>query len=738
MILQYDRQITISVAGSRKATLWLPQKTCVSETYDRLRNPSRGVQTHAEYLRLPKSRQDELKDVGGFVGGTLKDNRRKVTNVLGRDIITLDLDNIQSGETNTILLRLESLGCGYAVYSTRKHEPIKPRLRILVPLDRTATADEYKPLARKLASWIGIEMCDPSTFETHRLMYWPSCCSDSQYVYQVGDKPFLSVDGVLAQYADWRNVAEWPQVPGVQAEHVKLAQRQGDPLTKTGVVGAFCRVYDIYNAIETFLPGIYTTCDNLEDRLTFTGGSTVGGAIIYENGNFLYSHHATDPAGSKLCNAFDLVRLHKFGHMDDDVKPDTPANKYPSYTAMCEFAVSDSQVSTLLNQERYEKAVAHFKGTTIDYAWFSKLDMNKTTGAIAKSSYNIGVLLENDPNLKGRIKHNIFSDKIIGFPPLPWGDRENSNTVFEWKGSDDSGLNIYIEKVLGIRHRDMVRDAFVIHVSKHSFDPVKDYISNLCWDGVKRLDTLLVDYLGAKDTPYTRSVIRKSLVAAVSRAMTPGCKYDCMLVLTGPQGIGKTTFLRKLGKGWHTESLTSFDGKDALELIQGNWLIEIGELSAYSKADIKAVKLFLSRCEDEYRKPYARMPEKHMRRCVFFGTTNDSEFLRDSTGNRRFWPVKCSTYSEKSVFNDLDEEVDQIWAEAYCYWQLGEKLYIEVLLNHVDRNEKIDDSSGRSWMYNLKFTYKERLYRCIHFYPQQWSIPFTVFINHKLFGMFFK
>ncbi|MCG6197251.1 virulence-associated protein E, partial [Anoxybacillus sp. LAT_38] len=175
----------------------------------------------------------------------------------------------------------------------------------------------YEPLARKLASIIGIELCDPSTFEAHRLMYWPSCCADSQYVFHYGDKPFLDADGLLAMYTDWRNVAEWPQVPGTSQSHVRLATKQGDPTAKQGIVGAFCRQYDIYKAMETFLPGVYIPTDDGSGRFTYAGGSTTGGAIVYDNGQFLYSHHATDPCSGRLVNAFDLVRLHKFGELDD-------------------------------------------------------------------------------------------------------------------------------------------------------------------------------------------------------------------------------------------------------------------------------------------------------------------------------------------------------------------------------------------------------------------------------------
>lgn len=681
-MFMYDRQITISAAGSRKATQWPSQSLWWSELVEKLKNPARGTETLSEYIGMKKSQQDNLKDVGGFVAGTLLRNRRKASNVTGRDIITLDLDNIIAGGTQDALRRIDSLGCGYAVYSTRKHEEAKPRLRVLVPLSRAATADEYEPLSRKLASLIGMELCDPTTFEASRLMYWPSCCRDSQYVYLYGDKPFLDADGLLAMYRDWRNVNEWPEVPSTQQTHVKLAAKQGDPTAKTGIVGAFCKTYDIYRAIDTFIPDAYTHCDDSPGRLTYTGGSTVGGAVIYDNGNFLFSHHATDPASGKLCNSFDLVRLHRFSPMDDEAKPDTPTNKLPSFSAMCELAVADSYVAALMNQERYEKATEEFNSpvTTDEETsnWISKLQVSPTTGLPAKTSKNIELLMELDPHLKGRIRLNKFANRLMGYAPLPWPGRDDNDKVFEWAEADDAGLRSYIEKTLQFRNKDMINDTLLAVATRHAFDPLIDYLRSLEWDGVLRLDTLFIDYFGAEDCPYIRAATRKVFVAAVKRAMEPGCKFDIMTVIHGPQGIGKSTLLNKMGRGWFTDSLNTVEGKDAAELLQGVWIIELGELGAYSKSDIRQVKLFLSKQDDQFRAAYARRTEKHLRRCVFFGTTNDIEYLRDPSGNRRFWPVTAG-YSKptKSVFNDLDDyEIDQIWAEAVTRWWLGESVFL--------------------------------------------------------------
>ena len=198
----YDRQITITVGASRRATQWQPQTMLLSELYTRLSVPARGAESLAEYLQMPKSQQDDLKDVGGFVAGTLNGPRRKAGAVTGRDVLALDLDNIPAGGTDDVLRRVEALGCGYCVYSTRKHMPSAPRLRVLLPLDRTCTADEYEPCARRMAELIGMELADPSTFEASRLMYWPSSCADGEAVYHFADKPMLSADGLGGGYAD--------------------------------------------------------------------------------------------------------------------------------------------------------------------------------------------------------------------------------------------------------------------------------------------------------------------------------------------------------------------------------------------------------------------------------------------------------------------------------------------------------------------------------------------------------
>lgn len=678
-----DKKLKISTAGSRKATTWITQELYWSEFVEKIRSPVKSAETLQQYLGYSKGVQDDLKDVGGFVGGQLANNRRKNENVIGRDLITLDIDNIPSEGTTGILQCLGSQTFAYAVYSTRKHEPVKPRLRIIIPLDQTCSADEYEPIARKLASILGIAFCDPTTFEASRLMYWPSCCSDSQYVFNFADKPFVNKDGVLGMYADWKDVSQWPVVPSETKLREGKAKKQEDPTAKKGVVGAFCKVYNVETAIAAFLPDKYTQTD-LPDRYTFSEGSTTGGAIIYEGGNFLFSHHATDPCSGKLVNAFDLIRLHKFGDQDDEAAPGTPTNRLPSFTAMRQFAAADQAVVELLNRERYEQAQQDFSevniGVTADDAdidEFSKRLQVDSYGNRAKTIDNVLVVLGFDPRVKDRFFFDELDNCVVITDYMPWDDKETCiKPPRRW--DDDSGLRWYLEKYYGIKGGNFIDHGFEMACLKNRKNKIKDYLTSLEWDGVKRLDTLLIDYFGAEDNIYTRAVMRKSLAAAVARTMYPGTKFDCMLVLGGPQGIGKSTFFQKLGKGdWYSDNLQTFEGKEACESIQGFLLVEIGELSALNRSEINAVKLFLSRTEDIYREPYGRRTKKYPRRCVLFGTTNDSEYLKDPTGNRRFWPVDLGiTSSTKNVFKDLDGEVDQIWAEAYVAWQLGESLYL--------------------------------------------------------------
>lgn len=675
-----NKKIKISTAGSRKSTSWPPSELLWSEFCDRLKDPVRGVETYTEYMKSPKSTQDELKDVGGFVGGTFRDNRRNLASVEGHDLVTLDLDNIPQDGTDKILDKVDKLGCAAVVYSTRKHAPHAPRLRVIIPTDRTMTPDEYEPCARQLASIIGISYCDKTTFDNNRLMYWPSASKDAEYIYKSYDKQFCSVDGVLGIYADWHDIGSWPTVPGAETIEKRRLAKQEDPTEKSGIIGAFCREYTIPEAMAEFIPELYEPTVS-EDRYTFTGGTTTGGAILYGDGKWLYSHHATDPCSGKLVNAFDLIRIHKFSDLDAEVKEGTPVNRLPSFLKMEEFALSNPKVKSRIAQESIVKASDAFGETAVSTevnaaAWLQQLEINKQ-GKVAPTSPNLELIFNNDINLKDKIAIDRFASKLLCMDEMPWDKKLKKKYPREWTDADDAGLLWYLEATYRIYARDKTYQMLAYIAEENSFNEVEDYLKSLKWDGEERVETLLIDYLGAEDNIYTRAVMKKSLSAAVGRAIVGGVKYDYMPILAGPQGIGKSTFLANLGKQWFSDSLVSFEGKDAAELIQGTWINEVGELTAMNRQETNAVKQFLSKCNDRYRAAYGRHTKEYPRRCVFYGTSNDFEFLKDQTGNRRFWPVDVGINEPtKSVWDDMPGEIDQIWAEAVWYYRLGEPLYL--------------------------------------------------------------
>lgn len=694
--MTYDRKITITTAGNKRSTSWLPQSLLWGELVARVATPVRSPETLAQFLALPKVEQERLKDVGGFVAGALSGERRKGNAVATREIVTLDLDSIPAQGTAAALGAVDGLGCAYAVYSTRKHSPLNPRLRVLLALNRAVTADEYEPIARRTAEYVGISMCDPTTFEANRLMYWGSISADSEYVYRWADRPFIDADAMLATYADWHDVRQWPVVPGMAEARQRSVDRQADPTAKPGTVGAFCRIYNIHGAIARFLPNTYTPVDG--DRYTFTGGSTVGGAVVYDNGNFLFSHHATDPCGGELVNAFDLCRLHLFGDRDNTAKPDTPSNRLPSYVAMCERARQDADVAALLNKEQYEATIADFGDAPVippgavavstappaaeapqeeggAPGWYAKL-VRLDSGALDKSIENVCIILENDPRFAGKLYLDEFLHAPMVAAPLPWPSPEKDYPR-KWDDTDRAFLLKIMEKALKFKVQAHLDAAMETVAATHAVHPVRAYLNGLLWDGTPRLDRILVDYLGAADTEYVRTVSRKAFVAAVARVMTPGVKYDTMLILVGAQGKGKSTILAKMGGAWFSDSMGSMGDKEAMENIQGKWLLEVPEMQAFSRSDLNASKAFMSKRDDHFRAAYGHYTATHKRQCVFFGTTNDHDCLRDLTGGRRFWPVDIDLQPRtKNVFVDLDAERDQLWAEAVTWWRIGETIYL--------------------------------------------------------------
>jgi putative DNA primase/helicase len=653
------RDLKIAIGNSRQARFWSNKTMSFEDICDRLKTPISTTETAEEYARLPKSKRDEIKDKGGFVGGHLKDNLRKAGNVVCRSLWTPDLDN---ATPEFVAALKERLNFKCVVYSTHSHTPQSPRLRIVAPFARDVSSDEFTAISRFMASEIGIGMFDECSFIPNQLMYWPTCPSNGEYVCEVFEGDALEPDAILSEHPDWRDCSLLPTTSRESKAGEPKGKVQEDPLSKKGIVGAFCRTYCITNAMETFLSEIYAP-SAMEGRYDYIAGESTAGVVVYED-KWAYSHHATDPACGMLLNAFDLVRVHRFGNGD--------ANK--SFSQMSSFALEDEKVKLLLAQERMTEANNEFQEGE---AWMKQLKYGK--GAILENSvWNLALILQNDPDFAG-FAFNELAGRVQITGRLPW-DRPEGNLF--WREADTAQIKALIDSrylPFSTRNHDV---AFAKVADDRHFHPIRDYLAALPdWDGKKRVESLFIDYLKADDTEYVRTVTRKAFAAMVARIYRPGVKFDSVPVLDGEQGIGKSTIVKDLvSPEYYSESLslTDMDDKSGAEKLQGFWVVEIGELAGMKKADIEKVKAFLSTADDKYRPSYGKTVESHPRQCVIIATVNGERgYLRDITGNRRFWIIKLHQQKQRKKW-DFDKSFrDQFWAEAKAICESGEKLYLE-------------------------------------------------------------
>ncbi|EAF1322068.1 virulence-associated E family protein [Listeria monocytogenes] len=668
----------IAYGNSRMDKKWKNSDISWDEFCSRVKTTQRTTETVEEYRKMRKGGQDSIKDVGGFVGGHLKDGRRKKGNVLSRSMLTLDMDYGTSGIWEEICTFFPYQCC---IYSTHKHTPENPRLRLIIPLFRDVGEEEYAAVSRMVAKEIGIDLFDDTTYEPERLMYWPSTSRNGIFVYEEKDGSILDPEVFLNKYDDWRDTSTWP-VSSRQSEVLdRSLKEQADPLSKEGVIGTFCRSYSVSSAIDTFLKDIYEP-SAMTGRYDYIPADSSAGVILYDD-KFAYSHHATDPASGRLLNAFDLVRIHRFGHLDDRATESTPPSKLPSFINMCEFAIQDDEVKAQFTKERMEQA-------TIDFTednWQTALELDKQ-GKIKDTLDNIVLIIRNDSELES-IAFNKHRDGIDARDGLPWEQMKGG-----WNDSDNAALKVYLSNKYGIYSPTKTKDAILAVAAERSYHPIKEYLDHLPeWDGTNRVETLLIDYFNATDNSYTRAVTRKMMVAAVARIVHPGTKFDSVLILNGPQGIGKSTFFAKLAGDWFSDSLTLTDMKDKAgpEKLQGYWILELGELAGMRKTDVEVVKSFISRSDDKYRASYGVNVESHPRQCIIVGSTNaESGFLRDVTGNRRFWPVRISGDGKRKAWQMSVYDVEQIWAETLVLYGQGEKLYLEGSDVELATNEQAD------------------------------------------------
>lgn len=662
---------TLSVAGSSASLKWSTVRYTWSDFLERLNRDIRSTETMRDFDRLDRTARANLKDVGGYMAGELSGARRLKSAVLSRSMITLDVDYADSLFPLEFDTRFP--GVAAVIYNTRSDREKSRRFRVVIPFaEEVQDAAQYEAAARKMAELLGIDLFDPTTFQAERMMYWQSLSSDQPKVFEVFEGEPISAEYLLSLYGnneEWRDIRNWAFKSDQEKETraiVSKAMAQ-NPREKAGLVGAFCRAYSVPEAIEKYLSDVYEIAPG-NDRYTYKAGHSVGGMIVFDD-LFCFSYHSTDPiADGHAYNAYDLVRVHKFGHLgkEDSTKE---MNKLVCADKECVKDMVTPDVD-LDDFDDYGDAVKSDSTEEVtELVW--DLDGKGNKQVTVNNFVNA---FKSDPLLNGLLAYDMLKETIVFTRPSftakgsKKGDLVNDTDISIIKGR--------IERMHGIYNDAKLNDAIEQVSSDNAFHPIKLYLESLTWDGVPRIDTFLVDYMGAEDNAYTREAFRKMLLAAVTRIYEPGRKFDTALVFYSEQGVGKSTLIQRLSKGWFNDSLTNLSGKESYEAIQFAWLVELAELSALRKSDVEAVKNFISKREDTYRGAYARRVKTHKRQCVFFGSTNDDEFLKDATGNRRFFPVEVKrTRKTRLIFEpEFDAIVDQLWAEAMEGYMLGEAL----------------------------------------------------------------
>jgi putative DNA primase/helicase len=685
----------------------------------RLGQPHKSKLTYKAYKDLDTRKQAREKSKGGyFVGAQFRNGIRRTTNIERRVLITFDLD----APTPELVRKLKAGITGlcdngpieYAMYSTFSHTEKSPKYRVVVPLSESISNDRFAAVARITGQLMDPEMLciDRVSFTDAQFMYWPAHLADvtPELIHHKGK--LLDPDAVLNGYGeDWKDFAKLPKSPK-EGDLRQSGEKVQDPTLKQNIVGAWCRNFTIHDVISEFLSDVYepsqvNAITGEIERYTYKPGTGVNGAIYYPDGH-LYSQHGSDPVSNRNVNAWDLYQAHEYGHLDMDTPNSVPMVERPSYKKMVEFANTIKAVRDDLLKTRYpidpETAGDAFEvdddaigavpppadmapgedddnikvDDTSDDDWQAALDV--TSEGIVKSTLpNIVLILSHAFPLKGVFGYNEFTDDEVLLKQL-------SSVPLKLKVSGPTHANptprvstqakVAARMILeakretgtpgwGLKVSDRDLDAAITKVcADNRVHPIKDYLRSVKWDGVKRCDQLWIKACHTPDTPYYREAARIWLTAAVARIYQPGCKFDSAVIIEGMQGTMKSTLLSTLG-GWrwttqmegHFDSIPKF-----VEATKGFWIVELPELGGFGRAEVNSIKATMSRTVDTCRLAYKKDVMDYKRQGVMAGTTNDGEYFRDTTGNRRFWPIPCGPGPIDIEW--VKRNRDQIWAEA--------------------------------------------------------------------------
>lgn len=608
------------------------------------------------------------KEAGNYFLGTLRETtvvhkkgaepctglHRTNPAVVTRSALTLDADTPRADLPDVVELLL---GSAAIVHTTFSSSPDDPRFRIIVPVDRELLPDEYHTAVSALMDKLGADQFDKGSVEPARYMFKPAAQEPGWFQHWVFDGPALEVDPLLAGFN--------PDLSTLPAP--KAGRNKRDPFELEGVVGAFNRVYEDWQLLISSYELPYDAAE--DGRWSLHGTASVAGMGEMGPG-LVFSHHITDPAYGQACSAFDLVRLHLYGHLDTGDALDKPVNRRPSHAAMLDTAAADKRVQAERVGVDFADDLDELTGTFDDAAvWKLELKFENKTDTLLDTIRNWDIVCANDPAFS-HLHFNEFTLAVETSADLPWRTLDSSGPLFDTADSHD--LALYLERTYGVQLSERrINQLLITTAAKVRVNPVRDYLDSLTWDGVPRVEVCLP---GVRPTAYTKMVARKCLTAAVARIYEPGVKWDHTLILYGHEGIGKTYWAETLARGYCT-TLGRITEKDTLLTMQRNWIMLADEGYSLRKADSDAMKEFLTRRVDVFRAPYDARPTAYPRHGVIWGSTNDEVFLRRQEGNRRFLIVRCE---DKVDFDRLTPEyVDQLWAEAVHLYREGELLYLD-------------------------------------------------------------
>ena len=701
-----------SKRGSVKKSTW-------KDFSERLTSPVSVAMKRSQFDDLGDDEQLGIKQRGGWYLCGERDENHPKRRVITRSAVTIDIDNGVDG----IPAAVERLFGQYpyvlySTFSSRMAADGRPRYRLVLPLAETLALDHYRALATLICQQIGMDHCDVKSSRTaHQLMFFPVELAGEKievFKNKGGEllEGFLYLENVWQAVFDgeWNDLSTWPSVKGesagVRSARLEYAgQLQANPVLKPGLVGDFCRTYTVAMAVDTFLGDAWI--NEGENRYTYANGSSKKGGIGYafeaagvvgpqgENGVFLFSHHESDPYNDRLLNAWDLVRLHKFGHLDANSKAKKD-DKLPSWAAMTDMVKNDERVirqaaettSTTIRDMfvSLDEEVKEVKEVKEDQG---RDDPDQTTPtaatptptptpAPAPDQKNKEDLIKHiRKNNSGAIIHSASNIKmILALMKLPVIFNEFTNSVvigkdfgFQSKTNKDSIIRVSIEKE-NLFHGKPLDDGLLRDISifveennlfntypssttavfnaidslarEHPFNPLKDYFEALPeWDGKERLQGFWVKTAHIKDSTYAREVTENFLIAAVNMVYRPGFSYSMVPILPGVEGAGKSSMVKALlpHRSLFSSSINLRSDKEFMETSLNVWVAELEEVHALHKAEGSMVKRMITGDEMTARMAYDRMPKTIKKSIVMYGTTNETDFLRRDMGTRRFAPL---------------------------------------------------------------------------------------------------